>query len=116
MGKEFGGTSLSGGEWQKLAMSRAFLRDAQFLILDEPTAALDPESEAELFQNFSTVSKGKTTLLITHRLGSVKMADRILVLKEGELVEQGTHEDLVTANQEYASLYRCQAGQYSQVV
>lgn len=113
LGKEFGGTSLSGGEWQKLAMSRAFLRDAQLLVLDEPTAALDPESEVELFQNFAAVSQGKTTLLITHRLGSVKMANYILVLKEGELVEQGTHPELLASNSEYASLYRCQAEQYS---
>ena len=113
LGKEFGGTSISGGEWQKLAMSRAFLRDAQLLILDEPTASLDPESEAELFQNFATVSQGKTTILITHRLGSVKMADRILVLKKGELVEQGAHKELLEADQEYATLYRSQADQYS---
>lgn len=113
LGKEFGGTSLSGGEWQKLAMSRAFLRDAQLLILDEPTAALDPESEAELFQNFAEVSKGKTTLLITHRLGSVKMADRVVVLKQGELVEQGTHDELIEAKGEYAMLYSYQAEQYS---
>lgn len=112
LGKEFGGTSLSGGEWQKLAMSRAFLRDAQLLVLDEPTAALDPESEAELFQNFAEVSEGKTTLLITHRLGSVKMTDRILVLMEGELVEHGTHAELLAAHGEYAVLYRCQAEQY----
>ena len=113
LGKEFGGTSLSGGEWQKLAMSRAFLRDARLLILDEPTAALDPESEVELFQNFATVSQEKTTLLITHRLGSIRMANRILVLKEGKLVEQGTHLELLKSDGEYASLYRCQAEQYS---
>lgn len=115
LGKEFGGTSLSGGEWQRLAMSRSFVRDSSFLILDEPTAALDPESEQRVFQQYSTQIQGKTALLITHRLGSVKLADRILVFKQGRLVEQGSHAELLKQKGEYAYLYSLQAQQYHSV-
>lgn len=94
LGKQFNGTELSGGQWQKLAIARAFFRqDAQIVILDEPTAALDPRSEYEIYRHFSELTSGKTTILVTHRLASVRMADRILVLKQGRLIEQGTHED-----------------------
>lgn len=112
LGKEFGGTALSGGEWQKLAMSRAFFRDAKLLIFDEPTAALDPQSEHEIFQTFAEQSKGKTTILVTHRLGSVKMADRIFVFKKGQLVEEGTHQNLLLQAGEYAHFFKLQANQY----
>lgn len=112
LGKEFNGTALSGGEWQKLAMSRAFLRDADLLILDEPTASLDPQSEQEIFNKFADHIDGKTALLITHRLGSVKMADRILVFKNGRLVENGTHHQLIEERGEYFSLYSIQAKQF----
>lgn len=112
LGKEFDGTALSGGEWQKLAMSRAFLRDSSFLILDEPTSSLDPQSEQEIFKKFSAQVEGKTALLITHRLGSVKMADRILVFKKGELIEDGTHNQLIESKGEYFALYAIQASQY----
>lgn len=114
LGKEFGGTSLSGGEWQKIAMSRAFFRDANILILDEPTAALDPKSEHEVFQKFSENTESKTTFFITHRLGSVRMADWILVLKNGELIEEGTHEELLSnKNGEYACLFSLQTHLYT---
>lgn len=113
LGKEFGGTSLSGGEWQKIAMSRAFFRDANILILDEPTAALDPKSEHEVFQKFAENTENKTTFFITHRLGSVRMADRILVLKNGGLIEEGTHEELILKKSgEYANLFSLQADRY----
>lgn len=112
LGKEYGGTSLSGGEWQRLAMSRAFIRKADILILDEPTAALDPKSEEEIFRTFSNQSFEKTTLLVTHRLGSVKKADRIILFKEGRIVEEGTHQDLLSLKQEYACLYNLQADQF----
>ena len=114
LGKEFGGTSLSGGEWQKLAMSRAFFRDSNILILDEPTAALDPKSEHEVFQKFAENTENKTTFFITHRLGSVRMADWILVLKNGELIQEGTHEELLAKKDgEYAYLFSLQADRYA---
>lgn len=114
LGKEFGGAELSGGQWQKLVISRALYRRTDVLILDEPTAALDPRSEYELFQQFADLAQGRTTLLVTHRLGSVLMADHILVLKQGRLVEQGTHQELLAANGEYAELWRMQARLYEQ--
>lgn len=113
LGKQFGGTELSGGEWQKLALARAFMREkAQLLILDEPTAALDPRSECEVYRRFVELAQGKTTLLITHRLASVPMADRILVMKNGRLIEEGTHEVLLRGRGEYAMLWNMQAEQY----
>jgi ATP-binding cassette subfamily B protein len=114
LGKQFDGTELSGGEWQKLAIARAFIREeeAQFMILDEPTAALDPRSEYEIFSSFAELVRSKTAILVTHRLASVRLADRILVLKAGKLVEQGTHEELLQQNGEYAALWNMQAEQY----
>lgn len=112
IGQAFGGVDLSGGQWQKLATARALYRDSRVLILDEPTAALDPRSEKEVFDAFAAMSHGRTTLLITHRLGSVLMADRILVMKEGRLIEDGTHAELLSRGGEYAELWRLQADQY----
>ncbi len=113
LGPQFDGVELSGGQWQTLGIARALIRDAQLLILDEPTAALDPRAEVELFQRFRQLAQGRTTLLITHRLASVRMADRILVLKAGRLVEHGTHAELLARDGEYAALYRLQAQQYT---
>jgi ATP-binding cassette, subfamily B, bacterial len=113
LGKQFEGTELSGGQWQKLAIARAFYRqDAQLLILDEPTAALDPRSEYEIYQQFVALTQSRTTILVTHRLASVRMADRIFVLKQGRLIEQGTHEELLRQEGEYAALWTMQADQY----
>ncbi len=113
LGKQFDGTELSGGQWQKLAIARAFFRkDAQVLILDEPTAALDPRSEFDVYQRFAELTRGKTTLLVTHRLASVRIASRILVLKQGCLLEQGSHEELIGQGGEYAALWKMQAEQY----
>jgi ATP-binding cassette subfamily B protein len=114
LGKQFDGTELSGGEWQKIALARAFIRQdsSQILVLDEPTAALDPRSESEIYSRFADLAHGKTTLLVTHRLASVKMADRILVLKAGKLIEAGTHEQLLKQQGEYATLWRMQAEHY----
>jgi ATP-binding cassette subfamily B protein len=113
IGKRFrNGVDLSGGEWQKVAIARAYMRDAQVLILDEPTAALDARSEFEIFQRFKELSEGKTAVLISHRFSSVRMADRILVLAEGQLEAEGTHEELLAQGGRYAELFELQAAGY----
>lgn len=112
LGKSFGGTELSGGQWQKLAIARAFYRNPDLLILDEPTAAIDPRAEHELYEQFARLAEGKTVFMVTHRLASVQMADRILVLKAGCLIEQGTHQELLDLGGEYATMFRLQAKHY----
>jgi ATP-binding cassette, subfamily B, bacterial len=113
LGKRFeGGVDLSGGEWQKVALARAYMRDAQLLILDEPTAALDARAEYEVFLRFSELTKGRMAVLISHRFSTVRMADRILVLSGGSIVEQGTHEELVAGEGLYAELFAMQAAGY----
>jgi ATP-binding cassette subfamily B protein len=106
------GVDLSGGEWQKLALARAYLRDAQLLILDEPTAALDARSEFEVFQRFAELTEGKMALLISHRFSTVRMADRIVVLEAGRLVEEGDHEELLALGGRYAAMFEMQAARY----
>jgi ATP-binding cassette subfamily B protein len=113
IGKRFKtGVDLSGGEWQKIAIARAYMRDAQLLILDEPTAALDARAEFEVFQRFRELSAGKTAVLISHRFSSVRMADRILVLAEGRIEASGTHHELLAAGGRYAELFELQAEGY----
>ncbi len=113
VGKRFRtGVDLSGGEWQKVALGRAYMRDAQLLILDEPTAALDARAEFEVFQRFKDLTEGKTAVLISHRFSTVRMADRILVLGNGRLEEIGTHEELLAAGGRYAELFELQAAGY----
>lgn len=107
-----GGEELSMGEWQKIALARAFLRDAQIIILDEPTSAMDARAEYELFERFHELTKGRTAILISHRLSSVRMADRVYVLADGEILESGTHNELVEHNGEYATLFNLQAQYY----
>jgi ATP-binding cassette subfamily B protein len=106
------GVDLSGGEWQKIALARAYMRDAQLLILDEPTASLDARAEYEVFQRFADLTRGKTAVLISHRFSTVRMADRILVLEKGELIELGSHEELLQKNGHYAELFHLQARGY----
>jgi ATP-binding cassette subfamily B protein len=113
LGRRFeGGADLSGGEWQKVALARAYLRETQLLVLDEPTAALDARAEYEVFLRFSELTKGKMALLISHRFSTVRMADRILVLRAGELIEAGTHEQLLAQGGLYADLFQLQAAGY----
>jgi ABC-type multidrug transport system, ATPase and permease components len=106
------GVDLSGGQWQKIAIARAYMRDAQVMILDEPTAALDARSEFEVFQRFKELSSGRTAVLISHRFSSVRMADRILVLGNGRVEASGTHEQLMAAGGRYAELFALQAEGY----
>ncbi len=114
LGKEFaGGVDLSVGQWQRIALARAFFRDAPFVILDEPTAALDARAEFELFERIGELLRGRTVLLISHRFSTVRAADHICVLHRGELVEQGTHDDLMAAEGRYSELFTLQATPYS---
>ncbi len=113
LSKEFdGGQDLSLGQWQKLALARAYLRDAPVLVLDEPTAALDVLTEQRIYRQFLSLSEEKTVLLISHRVGSARMADRIVVLQHGQLVQQGTHDELLLQPGLYAELYQLQAAWY----
>jgi ATP-binding cassette subfamily B protein len=113
VGRRFeGGVDLSGGEWQKLALARAYMRDAQLLILDEPTATLDARAEYEVFLRFSDLTRDRMAVLISHRFSTVRMADRILVLADGSIHEEGTHAELVSLGGRYAELFELQAAGY----
>ncbi|HTJ74144.1 MAG TPA: ABC transporter ATP-binding protein [Acidimicrobiales bacterium] len=116
LAREFGGVDLSGGEWQRVALARAMMaevgRDADLLVLDEPTASLDVRVENELYGHFAELSRGRTTLLVSHRFSTVRMAGRIVLLADGRVVEDGTHEELVAAGGRYAELYEVQASHY----
>lgn len=112
LGRPLGGIDLSGGQWQKLAIARALVRRAPVVILDEPTAALDPKAEAEVYRQFGEMTRGRTAILISHRLGSARLADRIVVLKAGRVVESGAHEELLARGGEYAGFFRLQAQWY----
>jgi ATP-binding cassette subfamily B protein len=113
LGRRFdGGVDLSGGEWQKVALARAYLRDAQVLILDEPTSALDARSEYEVFQRFAELTTGKMALFISHRFSTVRMADRIVVLENGRIAEEGNHDQLTALGGRYAEMFELQAASY----
>ncbi len=115
LGKEWaGGVELSSGQWQRLAIARAYLRDAQIIVLDEPTAALDPRAEVAVYRQFSRAAAGRCAVLISHRLGAARLADRIVVLADGRLVEEGSHDDLLQQDGVYAGMYRLQASWYTQ--
>jgi ATP-binding cassette subfamily B protein len=114
LGKWFdGGVELSGGEWQKIALGRAFMRDARILLLDEPTSALDAQAEFELFARLRSLARGRTAIYISHRFSTVRQADRILFLEHGKLVEQGTHAELMALGGRYAQLFTLQAAAYT---
>ncbi|MBV8068907.1 MAG: ABC transporter ATP-binding protein [Acidobacteriaceae bacterium] len=113
LGRRFeGGVDLSGGEWQKLALARAYLRDAQVLILDEPTAALDARAEYEVFERFNELTEGKMALFISHRFSTVRMAERIIVLEDGAIAEEGSHNSLIALNGRYSEMFELQASSY----
>jgi ATP-binding cassette subfamily B protein len=113
LGRRFdGGVDLSSGEWQKVALARAYLRDAQILILDEPTASLDAKSEQQVFQQFTELTTNKLSLLISHRFSTVRMADRIVVLEDGRIVEEGHHNQLMAREGKYAEMFELQASNY----
>lgn len=107
-----GGTDLSGGQWQRVAISRAFMRDAPFVVLDEPTAALDPKAEADVFERFAAMAGSRTAILVSHRLGMARLCDRVMVLQGGQLIELGTHDELLAAGGEYARLWALQSQWY----
>jgi len=114
LGPEFhGGTELSTGQWQRVALGRAFFRDSPLLILDEPTAALDARAEHELFESLRTLLAGRSALLISHRFSSVRSANRIYVMKDGRIVEHGTHDELIAQQGLYAELFTLQAASYT---
>jgi ATP-binding cassette subfamily B protein len=113
LGRRFeDGVDLSGGEWQKVALARAYMREAQLLILDEPTAALDARAEYEVFVRFNQLMAGRMAVVISHRFSTVRMADRIVVLGEGRILEEGTHDALVARAGLYAELFEMQAAGY----
>jgi ATP-binding cassette subfamily B protein len=113
LGKWFDkGQQLSGGEWQKIALARAFMRDAQMLILDEPTSSLDPQAEYDVFARFRELTAGKSAIFISHRFSTVRLANRIIVLENGGVLEEGTHEELLALGGRYAELFSLQAEAY----
>lgn len=115
LGSEFSmGRGLSGGQWQRIAIARALMRDSEIVILDEPTASLDPQSELDIFNRFHELSKGRTTITISHRLGPAQFADQILVLKKGKLIEKGTHNELMELQGEYYNMFTSQAHWYQE--
>lgn len=109
LGREFGGSELSGGQWQRIAVARGIFRDSPIMILDEPTAALDPLMEYEILNRFIKVAENRTAVIISHRIGICTAADRVIVMKDGEIVESGTHEELVKAGGEYSRMWQAQA-------
>lgn len=113
LSREFGGVDLSGGQWQRIAIARGFFRSHNLIVLDEPTAAIDPYEETRIYNKFAQISKDKSSIIVTHRLGSVKIADRIIVMKDGEVEEIGTHDELIQADKEYTRLYMSQEQWYT---
>jgi ATP-binding cassette subfamily B protein len=112
LSREFGGVDLSGGQWQRIALARGFYRNHKRIILDEPTAAIDPYEETRIYNRFAEIAKEKSAVIVIHRIGSVKLAERILVMKGGRLVQMGTHESLMKEDGEYKRMYETQKQWY----
>ena len=112
LGPEFGGVDLSGGEWQRVGIARSLMKESEFIIFDEPTASLDPLAELEIFERFVELVGGKTAVLIAHRLGPTRFADRVIVLEKGRLVEAGTPTDLLEKKGKYAQMFALQSEWY----
>ena len=112
LGKEIGGIDLSGGEWQKLAIARGYYRNRNLMILDEPTGNLDPFAESDILSKYLMMSSGKTVIIVTHRISVASLADRIIVFEKGQIVEDGSHDELLKMNGLYARLYNAQATWY----
>ena len=113
LSREFDGTELSGGEWQRVAIARGFYRAHNVIVLDEPTAAIDPIEESNIFRLFKESARGKTAILVTHRLGSAKIADKIIVMENGEIIEAGTHTELTKRQGKYSFMFSEQAKWYN---
>ena len=113
LSREFDGVDLSGGEWQRVAIARGFYRESDIIVLDEPTAAIDPIEESAIYKKFVEVARDKTAVIVTHRMGSAKIAERIVVMKGGEIAEVGTHDELAGSGGLYAQMYAAQAGWYN---
>jgi ATP-binding cassette subfamily B protein len=113
LSREFDGVDLSGGQWQRVAIARGFYRDSDIIVLDEPTAAIDPIEESAIYKKFMEIAEDKTAVIVTHRMGSAKIAERIVVMKDGEIAEIGSHDELVKSGGIYADMYTAQAGWYN---
>ena len=112
LSRDFDGVDLSGGQWQKVAIARGIYRESKLLLLDEPTSSIDPIQESRLYQTFLRAAEGRTCVIITHRLGLAKIADRVIVLKNGRVVENGSHKELLERKGEYNRMWEAQAGWY----
>ncbi|GAA0122382.1 hypothetical protein UT300018_16980 [Clostridium faecium] len=112
LSKEFLGTDLSIGQWQRIAIARANYKDASLIVFDEPTASLDPLQEIDIMRSFIETTKNKIRILVTHRIGAARLADRIITMKDGKIIEVGTHDELISIEGEYANLYNSQKQWY----
>ena len=112
LSKRFGGVELSGGEWQRVAIARGFYRESNVIVLDEPTAAIDPIEEGNVYRKFIEISKGKTAIIITHRLGSTKIANKIVVMQQGKIIQTGNHNTLMQQDGVYKTMYESQSMWY----